>query len=115
MATSVNRKWASGIGADGQPVYAPRYAIEVNGRRVYNPKDKHYRMAGYQSVVEAPPSVPAQEGCIRHQFQSSKTCLEMDGTWFCLKITHTQYLTKVFFSSVIQKKENEQRASLVYL
>ncbi len=62
MATAVNRKWASGIGADGQPVFAPRYAIEVNGRKVYNPKDKHYRLAGYQSVVETPPSVPAQEG-----------------------------------------------------
>ena len=62
MSTAVNRKWASGIGADGQPIFAPRYAIEVNGRRVYNPKDKHYRLAGYQSVVETAPSVPAQEG-----------------------------------------------------
>ena len=62
MATAVIRRWALGIGANGQPVYAPRYVIEVNGRKVYNPKDKHYRMAGYQSVVEAAPSVPAQEG-----------------------------------------------------
>ena len=62
MSNAVNRKWASGIGADGQPIYAPRYAITVNGRKVYGPKDKHYRMAGYKSVVETPPSEPAQEG-----------------------------------------------------
>ena len=56
MATAVNRSWASGIGADGQPVYAPRYAITVNGRRVYNPKDKHYRLAGYKSVIDELPT-----------------------------------------------------------
>ena len=62
MVNTVNRKWAIGIGADGQPIYAPRYAIVVNGRTVYNPTDKHYRLAGYQSVVETPPSDSTAEG-----------------------------------------------------
>ena len=62
MATAVNRSWASELGADGQPVYAPRYAITVNGRKIYNPKDKHYRLAGFLPVVEVPPSEPPAEG-----------------------------------------------------
>lgn len=61
--TDVNRKWASGLGQDGNPVYAPAHAIEVNGLKVYNPKDKHYAASGrYMEVKPAPPSEPAQEG-----------------------------------------------------
>lgn len=59
----LNYKWASGIGADGNPVYAPANVIEVNGRKVYNPKDKHYAAAGiYMEVKPDPPSDPAPEG-----------------------------------------------------
>ena len=59
----LNYKWASGIGADGNPVYAPANVIEVNGRKVYNPKDKHYAAAGiYMEVKPDPPADPAPEG-----------------------------------------------------
>ena len=58
----VNRKWASGIGEDGQPVYAPFGVITVNGRKVYNPTDKHYALAKFKPVVSDPPSVPPAEG-----------------------------------------------------
>ena len=61
MAT-VNRKWASGIGADGNPVYAPADVIKVNGRKVYNPTDAHYRAAKFVPVVDERPSEPAPEG-----------------------------------------------------
>lgn len=59
---SINRKWASGIGADGNPVYAPANVIEVNGRKVYNPTDKHYAAAGYMPVVDEMPETPPAEG-----------------------------------------------------
>ena len=59
---NINRKWASGIGADGNPVYAPKVAIVVNGRTVLGPKDKHYEAAGYKRVVDEPPSDPAPKG-----------------------------------------------------
>ena len=52
----VNRKWASGMGEDGNPVYAPAGTITVNGHKVYNPTDKHYRLAGFLPVVDEPPS-----------------------------------------------------------
>lgn len=59
---SINRKWASGIGADGNPVYAPASVITVNGRKVYGPKDKHYRAAGYMPVVDEMPETPPADG-----------------------------------------------------
>lgn len=59
---NINRKWASGIGEDGNPVYAPKDAIVLNGRTIYGPKDKHYEAAGFKSVSEAAPSEPAPEG-----------------------------------------------------
>ena len=59
---NINRKWASGIGADGNPVYAPKDTIDVCGRTVLGPKDKHYEAAGYKRVVDAFPSDPAPEG-----------------------------------------------------
>ena len=62
MANAINRKWASGIGADGQPVYAPKNAIVVEGRTVLGPKDKHYRLAGYLAVVDERPTNPAPDG-----------------------------------------------------
>ena len=59
----LNYKWASGLGADGNPVYASANVIEVNGRKVYNPKDKHYAAAGiYMEVKPDPPSDPAPDG-----------------------------------------------------
>lgn len=59
---NINRKWASGIGADGNPVYAQKDAIVIDGRTVLGPKDKHYEAAGYLPVVDEPPSEPAPEG-----------------------------------------------------
>ena len=59
----LNYKWASGLGADGNPVYASANVIEVNGRKVYNPKDVHYAASGrYMEVFANPPSDPAPEG-----------------------------------------------------
>jgi len=59
---NINRNWASGIGEDGSPVYAPLFSLVVNGVTVYNPKAVHYRAAGYVPVVTAYPAEPASEG-----------------------------------------------------
>lgn len=59
---NINRKWASEIGADGNPIYAPKDAIVVGGRTVLGPKDKHYETAGYKRVIDTPPSVSPREG-----------------------------------------------------
>ena len=60
--SKINKKWASGLGADGTPVYAPAGAIEVNGRLVIDPLDVHYRIAGYMPVVDVAPTEPAPVG-----------------------------------------------------
>lgn len=63
MANAINRKWARGIGEDGQPVYAPLESIVVNGRTVFWPKDKHYRLAACKEVAdEMPPDFDTPDG-----------------------------------------------------
>jgi hypothetical protein len=61
MMAVYNRKWASGL-VNGSPNYARADVIVVNGRRVYNPTDSHYRAAGFLPVVDEPPGAPAPEG-----------------------------------------------------
>lgn len=58
----INRKWASGIGADGKPLYASADVIEVDGRRIYCPQDAHYEAAGLKRVIDKPPTTPPREG-----------------------------------------------------
>ena len=41
--------------------YAPD-TLTIEGRKVYNPKAVHYRIAGYLPVVDASPSEPPREG-----------------------------------------------------
>ena len=57
----VNYNWASDVKA-GVPVYAPLEKITVDGRTVYDPKDVHYRIAGYLPVVDKAPTTPATDG-----------------------------------------------------
>lgn len=56
-----NYNWASDV-IDGKPVYAPADRLIVNGQVVLNPKEVHYRIAGYLPVVDNPPTEPAPEG-----------------------------------------------------
>ena len=46
---------------EGAIEYAPD-TLTIEGRKVYNPKAVHYRIAGYLPVVDAPPSEPPREG-----------------------------------------------------
>ena len=46
---------------EGAIEYGPD-TLTINGRKVYNPKAVHYRIAGYLPVVETSPSDPAPEG-----------------------------------------------------
>lgn len=56
-----NYKWASDV-VDGKPVYAPADKLVVHGKTVLNPKDVHYRIAGFLPVVDEAPAVPAPDG-----------------------------------------------------
>ncbi len=58
----INRKWAYGLNAGGEPEYAPAESITLNGRTVYNPTDRHYEAAGLKRVVNEPPTTPPREG-----------------------------------------------------
>lgn len=46
---------------EGVVEYAPD-TLTIEGRKVYNPKAVHYRIAGYLPVVEASPREPPREG-----------------------------------------------------
>ena len=46
---------------EGAVEYGPD-TLTIEGRKVYNPKAVHYRIAGYLPVVEASPSDPPREG-----------------------------------------------------
>ena len=58
----VNRKWAFGLNAGGEPEYAPAESMTLNGRTVYNPTDRHYEAAGLKRVADEPPAVPPRGG-----------------------------------------------------
>ena len=58
----INRKWAYGLNAGGEPEYAPAESITLNGRIVYNPTDRHYEAAGLKRVIEEPPATPPRDG-----------------------------------------------------
>jgi len=61
MATEINRNFASAVGADGLPVYAPAY-IMVNGRLKLHPTAVDYAANGYKPVTDSMPSQPAPHG-----------------------------------------------------
>ena len=62
MAKIYNYSWGSGIGADGKPIYAPADFINLDGRTIFRPKDIHYQLAGFYSVIDEPPTNPAPSG-----------------------------------------------------
>ena len=61
MATELNRNFASAVGADGLPVYAPAY-IMVGGRLKLHPTAEDYAASGYKPVADRPPPDPAPSG-----------------------------------------------------
>ena len=63
MATELNRNFASAIGADGLPVYAPAY-IMVDGRLKLHPTAEDYAEHNPPCwpVEDTPPTDPAPEG-----------------------------------------------------
>jgi hypothetical protein len=61
MATELNRNFASAIGADGLPVYAPAY-IMVGGRLKLHPTAEDYAANGYKPVTDELPTEPAPQG-----------------------------------------------------
>lgn len=61
MATELNRNFASAIGADGLPVYAPAY-IMVGGRLKLHPTAEDYAANGYKPVTDRLPPDPAPSG-----------------------------------------------------
>lgn len=61
MATELNRNFASAIGADGLPVYAPAY-IMVGGRLKLHPTAEDYAANGYKPVTDELPTDPAPQG-----------------------------------------------------
>ena len=56
-----NRKYASAVGADGLPVYAPAY-IMVDGRLKLHPTAEDYAASGYKPVTDRLPPDPAPTG-----------------------------------------------------
>lgn len=61
MATELNRNFASAVGADGLPVYAPAY-IMVDGRLKLHPTAEDYAANGYKPVTDRLPPDPAPQG-----------------------------------------------------
>jgi hypothetical protein len=61
---------------DGAIEYGPD-SLTIGGRKVYNPKAVHYRVAGYLPVVETSPTDPAPEGY--HYERTGKYALSPDG------------------------------------
>ena len=51
----INKKWAYGLNAGGEPEYAPAESITLNGRTIYNPTDRHYEAADLKRVSDLPP------------------------------------------------------------
>lgn len=60
-APELNRNFASAVGADGLPVYAPAY-IMVNGRLKLHPTAEDYAANGYKPVTDRLPPDPAPSG-----------------------------------------------------
>ena len=56
----MNRNFGK-LNGEGQMEYAPD-ALRVGGMAVFNPREEHYRAAGYLRVTSAAPSEPAPEG-----------------------------------------------------